>query len=190
MNTKVSKNSPALTHVSQGRQKKEVVIAKVTDKMHKAKGLVFTNYQGLTHQQLESLKRTLKKMNAEFMVVKNTLLLRSLSDKKLSDDNKTHFQNPTGTLFMYEDIIDPLKQLAKTIKELNLPTIKFGLLEGKSVTDKDVIKLSTLPPLPVLRAQLLGQMQGPIQGLHRALSWNMQKFVMTLQAISDKKQAH
>ena len=75
------------------------------------------------------------------------------------------------------------------VKELNLPTIKFGFLDGKTLSGTEVVKLSTLPTKPVLQAQLLGQMLSPIQGLHRALSWNMQSLVMTLNAISNKKSA-
>ena len=95
---------------------------------------------------------------------------------------------PTATLFIYNDIIEPLKHLTKTIKELKLPEIKFGILEGKVITDKQVVQLASLPPLPVLRAQLLGQMNAPVQGLHRALNWNLQQLVLTLNAIKEKKQ--
>jgi len=66
--------------------------------------------------------------------------------------------------------------------------IKFGFLEGKVLTENEVVRVSNLAPLPVLRAQLLGQMQSPIQGLHRALNWNLQQFVLTLNAIKEKKQ--
>jgi large subunit ribosomal protein L10 len=174
--------------ISQNRQKKMDLIGEYTERVDRSKGLVFADYQGLTHQQLETLKRAVRKIDGEFVITKNTLILRALSKKDLSDDDKNHFNKPTATLFMYGDIIEPLKELAKTIKALNLPSVKFGIIEGKSTTAGDVIKLSTLPPMDVLRAQLLGQMLSPIQGLHRALSWNMQSLVMTLQAISDKRQ--
>jgi large subunit ribosomal protein L10 len=173
---------------SQNRQKKEVLVAEFLEKVEKSKGMVFANYQGLTHHQLEALKRALKKSDAEFVATKNTLILRALKELNLSDDVKKHFVKPTGTLFIYNDIIEPLKHLIKTIKELKLPEIKFGILEGKEITDKQVAQLASLPPLPVLRAQLLGQMNAPIQGLHRALQWNLQQLVLTLNAVKEKKQ--
>jgi large subunit ribosomal protein L10 len=177
MNTKVSTN----------RQKKEVLVAELSEKVQKAKGIVFTNYQGLTHKQLENFKKELKKMDAEFVAAKNSLLMIALGDKIDKEAQKDKFTQPTGAMFIYKDIVDPLKQLTKIIKELNLPTIKFGLLEGNVVTDKEVTKIATLPPLPVLRAKVLGQMKAPIQGLHRALNWNLQSLVMTLNAIAQKK---
>ena len=151
--------------------------------------MVFTNYQGLTHQQIEGLKKAAKTLEAEYVITKNRLLIRALPENSLSDDEKAKLQQPTATLFLYGDPIEPLKALAKMVKELNLPTIKFGFLDGKTLSGTEVVKLSTLPTKPVLQAQLLGQMLSPIQGLHRALSWNMQSLVMTLNAISNKKSA-
>ncbi len=175
------------TAISKNRQKKEHIVAEVKAKMQKAQGLVFTNYQGLTHQQIEHLKKDLRKADAEYAVIKNTLIKRTLVDRELTEADLNHFQQPTGTLFMYSDVVEPLKALAKTMKLLGFPTIKFGILDGTITSESDVIKLSTLPSKDVLRAQLLGMMKSPILGLHRALSWNMQKILMTLSAIADKK---
>lgn len=171
-----------------GRGRKETLVAGFVEKVAKSKGLVFTNYQGLTHVQLEGIKKAVKKVDAEYVITKNTLMLRSLGNKKLSDEDKKNFQKPTATLFMYNDIVDPIKQLAKTIKEFKLPLIKFGIIDGKTTSADDITRLSTLPTLLQLRAQLLGQMKGPITGLHRALQWNLQTLVMTLKAIESKKQ--
>lgn len=174
--------------VSQNRQKKEALIAELLEKVQKSKGIVFTNYQGLTHQQLEGIKRAMKKMEGEYVAAKNTLLLIALKDKFDTKAEKDKFTQPTAALFLYNDIVEPLKHLTKTIKDLKLPVIKFGLIEGNVVTDKQVEKVATLPPLPVLQAQLLGQMNAPISGLHRALNWNLQQLVLTLNAIKEKKQ--
>jgi len=175
-----------MNKVSPSRQKKEQIVAKISDKVAKAKGLIFTNYQGLTHVQLEKLKKAIKPLQADLVVTKNTLLLLSLqiSNFKFQISN---FEGPTATLFIYDDPIEPLKQLAKTIKELSLPTVKFGILEGQSLTGEQVLKLATLPSRDVLIAQLLFQMKAPIYRLHRALGWNMQKLVMTLKAIEKTK---
>lgn len=175
------------TKTSQNRQKKEKLVAEYAEKVQKAQGIVFTNFQGLTHQQLEGLKKGVQKLDADYVATKNSLIQIALKEKYNLDDVTEHFTKPTATLFMYSDVVEPLKHLAKTVKELKLPEIKFGLIDGKVASGKEVIKLSTLPPLPVLRAQLLGQMLSPVQGLHRALNWNLQQFVMTLNAIKEKK---
>lgn len=173
--------------VSKNRQKKEVIIAEVTDRVNKSKAMVFTDYTGLTHKQLEGFKKELRKMDAEFAISKNTLLKKALGDKAEGQDDK--FVKPTGTLFLYGDVVAPLKSLAKMIKDMEKPTVKFGWMDGQILSDKDVAKLATLPSREVLIAQMLGMMKAPIQGFHRALAWNLQKFVMTLAAIEKQKQA-
>lgn len=175
------------TSTSQNRQKKEVLVSELSERVERAKAFVFTNYQGLTHQQIEGLKRASKKLNAEYVVVKNTLMLRSLEKFGLSDEDKKHFEQPTATLFIYDDVIEPLKELQKVVKQFQLPSVKMGIFENSPISAEQVVKLSNLPTLPILRGQLLGMMMSPVQGLHRALSWNMQSLVMTLNAIAKSK---
>jgi len=177
--------------VTKNKEKKIAIVAEVAKKVEKAKAMVFTNYQGLTHRQLEEMKKELRKADAEYAVTKNTLLKRAISEKvnkEIVEENLSQFEQPTGTLFAYSDPVAPLKVLAKLIKDFEKPQIKFGLLDGKVITDKEVLKLSTLPTRDVLIAQLLGMMQAPIQGLHRALQWNTQKLVLTLNAVAKKKE--
>ncbi len=173
--------------ISSAKQKKASVITEISERVAKAKAMVFTNYQGLTHKQLEEFKKVIKKANAEFAVTKNTLLKRSLNEANLETGEDKNFDQPTGAIFLYGDIIAPLKALTKLIKEIEKPQIKFGILNGKIMSKDEVIKLSTLPSREVLVARLLGQMNAPIAGLHRALNWNLQQFVMTLKAIENKK---
>jgi len=173
--------------VSQNRVRKQGLVAEISEKVNKSKAMVFTNYTGLTHKQLETFKKEIKKSDAEFAVAKNTLIKRALTDAHLETGDAKHFDLPTGTMFLYGDIVEPLKALAKMVKDFEKPQIKFGLLDGKIMSDKEVLKLSTLPSRNVLLAQLAGMMKSPIQGLHRSLNWNLQKFVMTLSAIQKQK---
>lgn len=168
--------------ISKNREKKQEIIGELSEKFGKAKAMVFANYQGMTHKQLEELKKALKTAEAELVIAKNSLIHRSIPDFK-----DQRLEGPTATVFAYNDIVAPLKELAKLIKTLKLPVIKFGILDGKALTDTEVLKLATLPSREVLLAQLVGGMKSPLYGLHRALNWNVQKLVMTLSAIQQKK---
>ena len=169
------------------RLRKEKIVTKLSEKAEKAKGFVFANYQGLTHKQLETLKKAVKPLDADFVATKNTLLAKSI--KGLTQDLIKKLTGATATLFLYGDPVMPLKELAKMIKDINLPSIKFGLLEGKEMTPEEIMKLSTLPSRETLLTQLAIGLKSPIFGLHRALNWNLQKLVMTLKAIETKKKS-
>ena len=131
-----------------------------------------------------------KFLNAELVVAKNTLLKLSLEKSNVKSQMSkvdSALQNPTAALFVYDDVIAPLKQIAKTLKLLGLPTIKFGILDNQALTSDQLLKLAMLPSRAVLLAQVVSGLKSPIFGLHRALSWNFQKLVMTLSAIQQKK---
>jgi large subunit ribosomal protein L10 len=166
------------------RQKKEKIVAELLEKVNRAKGFVFTSYQGLTHKQLEALKKAVKAFDADFVATKNRLMLKAMEGKVKVE---SELKNATATLFLYGDPVMPLKELAKSIKELNLPSIKFGILDGLQMTAEDLIKLSKLPSRETLLTQLVYSLKSPISGFHRALNWNLQKFVMTLKAIEKTK---
>ena len=146
--------------------------------------MVLADYRGLTHQQLEGLKKALKNVEAELVVTKNTLLKRAMGSSAYTLDT---LEGPTATLFAYGDILTPLKELAKIIRLLKLPVIKLAFLEGKILTGEETLKLATLPPRDVLIAQVVLGMKAPIFGLHHALNWNIQKLVMTLKTIEKTK---
>lgn len=171
---------------SKSRQKKETIVGELSEKLERAKALIFTNYQGLTHKQIEKLKKSAKALNADYVVVKNTLLLKSLEGSKIKLEEKD-LEGPTAAMFVYGDVIEPLKNLGKTIRQLGLPTIKFGILDEKLVKADQLLRLATLPSREVLIAQFVNGLKFPIYGLHRALSWNLQKLLMTLKAIETGK---
>lgn len=176
---------PTSPRIGASRAKKEKIVAELVEKVNRAKGLVFTSYQGLTHKQLEGLRKAVKTLDADFVATKNTLILKSIKD--LKDKILSPLQGATATLFLYGDPVGPLKEIAKAIKEFSLPTIKFGILDGLQMTSEQILKLSTLPSKEVLLTQLVVGLKSPISGLHRSLLWNIQKLVMTLKSIENSK---
>lgn len=174
--------------ISSNRAKKIQVVDGISEKLGKSKGLVFTNYQGLKHKQIEQLKRAIKPLQAEFIVAKNSLVLRALDANKIKVEEK-EFEGPTGTLIIYDDAAGPLKALAKLIKELGIPNVKFGILDEKTFSGEEILKISTLPGREVLLSQVAIGLKSPIFSLHRALDWNLQKLVMTLNAVAQSKPA-
>ena len=78
-------------------QKKIETVQEMTDNIKKAKSIVFVDYVGLKHKQLEDLRKKLRVVGAEFMVTKNKLLERAFGTK--ADSVKPLLKNATGTLF-------------------------------------------------------------------------------------------
>lgn len=164
-------------------QKKIGTVSSLSDKISRAKAIVLSDYRGLKHKQLEELRRSLKKLKADFVVVKNTLLKRALGKKDLDPTLK----EATGALFVYEDEVLPLKELLKYFKAAGAGKAKAGLLGAQLLSEADITRFASLPTRAVLLSQLVSQLNTPIQGLHYALSWNINRLVWGLNAIEKLK---
>lgn len=174
-----------MTYTSKGTQRKIDAVTELTAKVDKAKSIVLADYRGLKHKQLEELRKALKKTDSEFSVTKNRLLAKALGDKTVSIENQ--LKECTAVLFAYADEVAPLKALLKFFKTAGAGATKGGLLGAQTLTNDDVTKLASIPARPVLLTQLVGQLNAPIQGLHTALTWNINKFVWALNLIKEKK---
>lgn len=166
-------------------QKKIDTVADLKQKLEKAKAFFLTDYRGLTHQQLEQLRKGLKKVEAEYLVAKNTLL--KLAMKSFDKAFENELKNPTATLLAYGDEIAPIKELANFIKNAQLPKIKLGFFGGKVATESDFKQLATLPTKDILMSTLVSRLKSPISGFHYALNWNLRRFVTVLENVKSKK---
>ena len=166
-------------------QKKIDTVAALSEKISRAKAIILADYRGLKHKQLEELRKILKKVEGEFLITKNRLLRRSLGDKAQALD--TSLADVTATLFAYADEIAPIKELLKFFKAAGVGKPKAGLLGETALTEADVTRLAQLPSREVLLGKLVSQLNAPIQGLHYALSWNINRFVWALNAVKEKK---
>ncbi len=172
-------------YTSKGTPKKLETVRELTDKVAKAKSVVVADYTGLKHKQLEELRRILKKVDGEIVITKNRLLSRALGDR--AEKVEAMLREQTATLFAYADEVAPLKELLKFFKAAAVGKAKGGLLGDMPLTAEDVTKLASLPSRDVLLGRLVGQLNAPIQGLHYALQWNLNKLVWALNAVKEKK---
>jgi large subunit ribosomal protein L10 len=172
-------------YTAKGTPKKEETVTALTEKIGKAKSMILVEYAGLKHKQLEELRRLLKKSDGEMVIAKNRLLKRALGDKAASIE--TLLEQPTATLFSYKDEVAPLKDMLKFFKAAGIGKAKGGMLGDVMLSDKEVAKLATLPSKQMLLGKLVGQLNAPIQGLHYALQWNLNKLVWALNSVKEKK---
>ncbi|MBI5788432.1 MAG: 50S ribosomal protein L10 [Candidatus Schekmanbacteria bacterium] len=162
----------------------------IADKYQQSQAVIFTDYRGLNVEKINKLRGELRKVGVEYSVVKNTLMSRAVEGAE--DQAKVLeqiFSGPTAATFGGDDpakVAKILKAFAADFSELQ---IKGGLLERKALTKEQVNALATLPGKEVLIAMVLGGIQSPISGFVRTLNGVLQKFVLTLDAISQQKSA-
>lgn len=168
--------------------KKEAAIAELKERIAGSSNFFFTDYAGLTVEEITKLRGELRKDGSSYAVVKNTLFSIA-AGKELADILEAHLKGPTGIVFAKEDPVAPAKALNTFAKETSKLKIKAGYVDGKLIDQKQVGQLAALPSKMELQAKLVGTLVAPLRGLLHALSDNPSKLVRVLNAYAEKKTA-
>jgi large subunit ribosomal protein L10 len=145
------------------RTDKERIVEELAAELGSADTLIIADYRGLTNKQLEVLRDQLLPHGARFRIVKNTLTRRA-AEQAGAEALLLMLEGPTAIAFI-ESSGDPAavaKALAATARETNVLTLRGGILEGKTLSGADVDQLAKLPPVDVLRGQLVGAIVAPL----------------------------
>lgn len=172
-------------------QKKEIV-KDLEDKFKKSKIVLFTSFgqhskKGLDVKSMQNFKTKLKPIDAEFSVIKKTLMKRVMDN--LSMDGKEDIEEIGGSLgvvFGYKDLILPAKEVYSLFKENKNLAINFGLTmeDGHQlISSEQIISLAKLPPKEVLLSQLAWGLKSPLYLLRNVLEANMRNLILVLKNI-------
>ncbi len=150
-------------------QKKIDAVAEIKDRLERAAMVISTNYRGLNVKEMHDLRRKLREGNLEVSVIKNSLL-KLAADQSERSEFMEIVEGPTALAIAYEDIVEGAKAIMDYAK--SAPSgfaIRGAFMDGQILTEKDVAALSTIPPKPVLIAQIVGGLQAPLIGIVRLL---------------------
>lgn len=153
---------------------KQAIVERLSEKLRNAAAGVIVDYKGITVAEDTALRAECRKNEVEYAVIKNTMLRRAFNNVGLEAlDDKL---NGTTSLAIAADPVAPARVIADYAKKLNDKfEIKGGFMDGKVVDMDTINSLAAIPPLPVLRAQVLGTMLAPITGLAVVLNQIVEK---------------
>jgi large subunit ribosomal protein L10 len=171
------------------QEKKQAVVDELNAKLTGANAFYLTDVTGLNVKSMTDLRRRLRNAGVEYLVVKNTLAERALSDSDLPDIAE-FFRGPTAVVIGSGDPVAPAKVLADFAKEHdNKPAVKAGVVERKAVTPAQIEALAKLPPREVLLAQLAGALEAPLAQLAYVMQAKLYEMAGLLDALRSEKEA-
>jgi large subunit ribosomal protein L10 len=148
------------------RSEKEQLVVELREKISGAAALYYTDFTGLNVKRMTDLRRKLRAAGVEYVVIKNTLALRAVSESGLV---KSKLKGPTG-IVVGKDALMAAKVLTDFAKANDQkPEVKGGVYEGKEVDAKMIAKLAAIPPRDVLLSMLAGALQAPMGAMLGAL---------------------
>jgi large subunit ribosomal protein L10 len=148
------------------KEDKERVVAELTERLRTTETLLVADYRGLTMPQIDDLRSKLIEHGARFSVVKNTLTRRA-AEAAGSDALLAMLEGPTAIAFLESDG-DPVavaKALVDAARDTRVLEVRGGLLEGRPIEAGEIESLAKLPPVDVLRSQVLAAITAPLTAI-------------------------
>lgn len=144
---------------------KQAIVAALTEKIQSAAAGVLIDYSGITVAEDTEMRRKLRDENVDYSVVKNTLVRFAVNNAGLTELDPL-LNGTTSLAISTEDPVAPARVISEYAKKFtNHFEIKGGFMDGKVISVDEINALAAIPPLPTLRAQVLGTMLAPITSL-------------------------
>ncbi len=151
------------------KERKNELITRYSEWVKRSKALVLTQYVGLTMKDIDGLRAKVRENGGEFHIIKNTLAKLAFEQAGLQVQ-QGQFEGSTAIVFAFADAPATVKTVTDFAKSSEFLKIKGGFLEKQALTPDGIKALAELPPLPVVRAQLLGTLLAPASKLVRTLA--------------------
>jgi len=169
------------------KEDKEQVVAELTERLKASDTLLVADYRGLTMPQIDDLRTKLLESGVRFSVVKNTLTRRA-AEAAGADALLTLLEGPSAIAFIESegDMVAAAKALADSARDTKVLVIRGGVMQGRTVSAEDVESLATLPPIDVLRGQVLGAIVAPLTAFLGLVNAPLQNLVGLIDARIDQ----
>jgi len=171
--------------LAKSKQQKEAMLAQYVEWLGKSQAVVLVEYTGVTMKDLDSIRAKVREAGGEFHVVKNTLVKLAL-EKAGYTVPADYMLKSTALGFANNDVASFTKTLTEATRNMEAIKIKGGFMGRETLNPAQVKALASLPPLPVIQAQLLGLLSAPAGRLVRTLAEPGRRVASVLKAYSDK----
>jgi len=170
------------------KQKKNEVLNQYKDWLKNSEAVILVEYTGATMKDMENIRAKVRETGGEFHVVKNTLVKLALEESGYAIPEGM-LEKSSAASFAFSDPAGTAKALSEASKGLEAIKVKGGYL-GTEILGADRVKaLADLPPLPVVRGQLLGVIQAPAGKLVRTIAEPARSLASVFRAYSEQAQA-
>ncbi|MEO8289456.1 MAG: 50S ribosomal protein L10 [Gaiellaceae bacterium] len=168
------------------KQDKERVVTELVERLRSSDTLIVADYRGLSMDEIDGVRTELLKHGARFSVVKNTLTKRAAEEAGVPQLTEL-LEGPTAIAFVGDgDMVGVAKALNDTARRTKILTLRGGILQGQPMSAEQVRELAALPPLDILRGQVLAAIIAPLSAIAALINAPLQNLVGLIDARVDQ----
>jgi len=149
------------------KKQKTDMMVEYQDWVSRSQAVFMLEYNKMSQKDIDALRAKAREAGGEMHIVKNTLF--SIALDQLGYEHGKLLENTTLVGFAFGDA-PALAKIVNDAAKADMFKVKGGVLDKKPINPAQVKALADLPPLPVVRAQLLGVLQAPAAKLVRTIA--------------------
>ena len=150
------------------RADKDAQIAGLKTDIENAKGIFLTNVIGLPSNNSNALRKDVREAEGKLVVARNTLFAKA-AEGTAAEELLSGLKGTQAVAFAFGDAPGVAKALKEVSKEFDLVELRGGLLDGKSLSQAEVVAIADLPSRDEMLGTLLATFNAPISALARVL---------------------
>jgi large subunit ribosomal protein L10 len=151
------------------KAKKIEQTAELAEELKGVSSAIVATYNKLTVSQDFELRKAVRGAGAKYRVVKNTLAERAAKGTKV-EAGLTNLTGVTSIAYTKGDPVALAKALSKYVKDNPEFAFKAGVVDGKTISVKEIDALASLPSKEEIYAKLLMLMNAPGTQLAQVLN--------------------
>lgn len=148
--------------------------------------LLAMDFQGLKVEEINEVRRRIRASGGYFRVIKNSLIERALAEVGIKGWEELLI-GPTALSWHQGDMVSFSKILVELTKRYEALKLKGGMIEGKKVSGKELMELSTMPSKQELLARLAQDLAGGQVKFLWLLKSLQSKLAQMLNGLKEKK---
>lgn len=160
-------------------------VAKLKERVEGSQALLLAGYRGLTVVAARELRTSLRDADAQFTIVKNSLMKRAVSDAGLEGLSPL-IDGPTAVAFVAGDPIAAAKRFEDAAKKFPALLLKGAWVEGRVLTAEEAKELAGLDSREAMFSKVAGMAKGEMSRAASMFGALQRRFLGLLEALQEK----
>jgi large subunit ribosomal protein L10 len=170
--------------VAFSKKHKEEMADQYAQWVENSQAMFLLSYGKMSMKEIDALRAKTRESGSELHVVKNTLMKRVFNQAGIAYGDL--FEGTTMVGFAANDPAASAKAISDSIVKSETFAFKGGFLGKQQLSAGQVKSLAELPPLPVMRATLLGVLNAPASKLVRTIAEPARGLAAVVKAYSEQ----
>ncbi|HJW21775.1 MAG TPA: 50S ribosomal protein L10 [Candidatus Limnocylindrales bacterium] len=166
---------------------KRETVAELREQLGRSHTLIVSEYRGLSVREIADIRRSLRKQDVTYRVVKNRLMRIAAADT-LGGALDPLLVGPTAIAFGADETATA-KAVLDAMRPYRQVRITGGLLGTRAIDADGVTRLATLPSREVLLSQLAGAFAAPLATTAGLFDAPLREIAGLVAALAERKAA-